>query len=54
MTRGAKSARKDVRVVLVRIENGPATTNYDTVQGARPKPPPEWLGEIMSPIRALI
>lgn len=54
MARGAKSARKAVRVVLVRIENGAATTNYDTVEGSKPKPPSEWLGEIMSPIRAFI
>ncbi|TPQ38921.1 hypothetical protein C2U70_07915 [Bradyrhizobium guangdongense] len=54
MARGAKSVHKAVRVVLVRIENGAATTNYDTVEGSRPKPPSQWLGEIMSPIRAFI
>jgi hypothetical protein len=41
-------------VVLLRIENGGATTNRDTVEGTAPPGPENWLSELMSPVRAFL
>jgi hypothetical protein len=51
---GAAAARRSVRVVLVRIENGRATTDAQTRAGAPPRDPQGWLAELGSPVRAFL
>jgi hypothetical protein len=51
---GPLATEKRVALIVLRIENGGASTNARTVIGAKPAAPDNWLPEIASPVRAML